>query len=178
MIFVITGHPGAGKTRLATHLSLELQNHRENCLLLHTDLLKVTLRTTNDLFPKGLSCGVDAVQRAQKMAPFLHTHIQKAHRDQYHLIIEGTLALGLQPSAPCCYFEVTTSQSICAERCTYKASKTQESILKGYDYDHFQQLLERHRPRSVHLLEGSKSTNTLVQEIMMVFHRTKIRYPT
>lgn len=89
MILTLIGLPGVGKTRTA--LTLAAMWPRP-VLVLHTDLLKVTARRL----------GVDALRgagwadpaRARAAQPLLQAHADKAARDGYDLIIEGTLALG------------------------------------------------------------------------------------
>ncbi|MDY6782320.1 MAG: zeta toxin family protein [Cyanobacteriota bacterium] len=93
----ITGLPGTGKTHLAINLGAKLTENGNSVLLLHTDILKVTLRQ----FLSGLSgpgYAGDFQAKAQLVRPFLEAQTAKAVRDGYILIIEGTLALGFVPS--------------------------------------------------------------------------------
>jgi len=93
----LTGLPGTGKTRLALELATQLMAAAQPALVLHTDILKVTLR---ELFPQALAgAGYSGnfLQKVSLVRPFLLAQSEKADRDGYMLIIEGTLALGFHP---------------------------------------------------------------------------------
>lgn len=95
----ILGLPGVGKTRLACGLAAALLDHGASCLVVHTDVLKVTARA---LEPgkggllRGPGFAGDIAAKAAQLAPLLETHVAKARRDGYVAIIEGTLALGVR----------------------------------------------------------------------------------
>lgn len=99
---VITGLPGTGKTHLALSLGATLAAQEVPPLVLHTDILKVTLRTLakqagTSTVLSGPGYSGDFHAKAAAIRPVLAAHASKARRDGYLLIVEGTLALGFHP---------------------------------------------------------------------------------
>lgn len=97
----ILGLPGVGKTRLACGLAAALLDRGVSCLVVHTDVLKVTARAleTGDgkgALLRGPGYAGDVAAKAAQLAPLLETHVAKARRDGYVAIIEGTLALAVR----------------------------------------------------------------------------------
>jgi hypothetical protein len=92
----ILGLPGVGKTRLACGLAAALLDGGVSCLVVHTDVLKVTARALAPGSLRGPGHAGDVEAKAAQLAPLLDTHVAKARRDGYVAIIEGTLALGLR----------------------------------------------------------------------------------
>lgn len=96
---VILGLPGAGKTRLACGLAATLLDRDEATLVVHTDVLKVTAREL-DIGARealrGPGFAGDVMAKAARMHAMLATHVVKARRDGYSVVIEGTLALGFR----------------------------------------------------------------------------------
>ena len=88
VVVAIDGLPGTGKTTFALHLAAR----RPGTLVLHTDLLKVTLRGLG-VYAAGPVWQGDVQARLRAAAPVLKAHVDKAQRDGYSLIVEGTLAL-------------------------------------------------------------------------------------
>jgi cytidylate kinase len=93
-VLVVLGLPGTGKTTLACAIAAR----RPGTLVLHTDLLKVTLRAAG-LYPAGPVWAGDLAGRLAAIRPFLDAHRAKAAADGYDLVIEGTLALGIRGDA-------------------------------------------------------------------------------
>jgi hypothetical protein len=96
----ILGLPGVGKTRLACGLAAALLDHEVSCLVVHTDVLKVTARALDAATGKGAllrgpGYAGDIAAKTAQLAPLLDAHVAKARRDGYVAIIEGTLALGV-----------------------------------------------------------------------------------
>lgn len=94
----ILGLPGVGKTRLACGLAAALLDRGVSCLVVHTDVLKVSARVLGSASLRGPGYAGDVEAKAAELAPLLDAQVAKARRDGYVAIIEGTLALGL--SAP------------------------------------------------------------------------------
>jgi hypothetical protein len=99
----ILGLPGVGKTRLACGLAAALLDAGVSCLVVHTDVLKVTARALQstpgtDALLRGPGYAGDTAAKAAQLAPLLDAHVDKARRDGYVAIIEGTLALAVRAS--------------------------------------------------------------------------------
>src|SRR3712207_4993039 len=91
MIAAILGLPGCGKTRVAIELAALLAARDRPVLLLHTDLLKVTLRAVDPGMPRGSAVRGDLEAKLARVEPVLGAHVEKAERDGYDLIVEGAL---------------------------------------------------------------------------------------
>ena len=96
--FVVLGAPGCGKTRLALALADALAEMGVAAFVLHTDLLKVTLRSQGVDGLEGPSYLGDTVARVSIIASVLEAQWAKARADGYTLIVEGTLAFGFYPT--------------------------------------------------------------------------------
>ena len=168
MILVVNGHPGAGKTTLATSLAVEIQK-RSNCLLIHTDIIKVVLRQLGVQGLEGLSCLSTAPQKSEIMAPFLHRQIIKAQKDGYHLIIEGTLALGLNVSDVGHNIEIQVPSKVRMRRQAQKPISTQKSLSQSYSFDIYEQILVQYRPKNTLLIDGTREVGDVVHELSLLF---------
>ena len=168
MVLVIHGHPGVGKTTLATALAAEVQKN-SNCLLLHTDIIKVVLRQLNVQGLEGLSCLETAPQKAEIMAPFLHRQISKAKKDGYHLIIEGTLALGIHESDVVQNIEIRVPPEVRMIRQEKKPKSTQKSLSRFYSFDTYEKILVQHRPENTRMIDGTMDLNVLVRILSQLF---------
>ena len=168
MILVVNGHPGVGKTTLATSLAVEIQR-KSNCLLIHTDIIKVVLRQLGVQGLEGLSCLSTAPQKAEIMAPILHRQITKARKDGYHLIIEGTLALGLNVSDIGYNIEIQVPSKVRMQRQAQKPISTQKSLSQSYSFDIYEQILVRYRPENTLMIDGTKELGDLVHELSLLF---------
>lgn len=92
-VLVLIGLPGTGKTALASALAAR----SPGALVLHTDLLKVTLRAVG-AYPPGPIWTGDLSARLAAVRPHLEAQRDKACAEGYDLVIEGTLALALRGS--------------------------------------------------------------------------------
>lgn len=95
----LLGLPGVGKTRAALAVADALSARGEPTFVLHTDLLKVTVRTLSPGALAGPIWRGDLEGKLATLAPLLAAQIHKAARDGYALIIEGTLALAADAPA-------------------------------------------------------------------------------
>ncbi|MEZ5582682.1 MAG: hypothetical protein R3F37_07850 [Candidatus Competibacteraceae bacterium] len=94
---MILGLPGSGKSRLALATAEALCQADLPAFVLHTDLLKISLRKWFPDELKGPGYNGDFRAKCERMRPFLEAQADKARRDGYRLIVEGTLALNFVP---------------------------------------------------------------------------------
>jgi adenylate kinase family enzyme len=165
MHWIIVGQPGSGKSRLATALSLRLQEMGWSTQLLHCDLLKVTLRSLGIEGLSGLSTGTDFPLRQQIVQPYIQEQIDKASNDGYSLIVEGTLAVGMQ-SEKCRTVELNISEQLFHQRIELKHSSAALSLKTDHNFHHFQKILMNQRPMNAQQLDGGHSTMILVQKVL------------
>ncbi len=93
---VIGGLPGSGKTRLALHLAARIAARDQPVLVAHTDILKISLRPFEPAL-KGPAYQGNPLEKAARVRPYLQAQADKAEREGYLLILEGTLTLGFAP---------------------------------------------------------------------------------
>ncbi len=107
-VVVVTGLPGAGKTRLALGLAAELAARDVPALVVHTDVEKVTARVLVADAPQGSGYEGDFREKARRLRPVLEAQAEKAVREGYQAVIEGTLALGFTwPAARHLHLEIS-----------------------------------------------------------------------
>lgn len=89
---VLLGLPGVGKSSLALAVASRWRSIGEPWFVLHTDLLKVTLR---NCYPgRCLEPGYRLTAESQQIySSCIAQHILKAKRDGYGLLVEGTAAI-------------------------------------------------------------------------------------
>ena len=166
---VITGQPGAGKTNVAIALANRLQAQGENCFLLHTDILKVTLRQLGVQELQGISTGEDVDCRLQTIRPYLVRQYEKALHDGYHIIVEGTLAVGFAPSSSGLYLDLVASEQTCNQRIQKKHISARESLVSRHSFAQYQLVLEKYRPEKAIVLDAEKTIFSLVEQIYELF---------
>ncbi|MEL6342833.1 MAG: zeta toxin family protein [Myxococcota bacterium] len=170
MIWTLTGAPGSGKTRLA----LAFAAHRAKTsptLVLHTDLLKVTLRQMGVSALRGPGWADPA--RAMRARPLLAAHAEKADRDGYDLIIEGTLATGFDwPGAAYVVLEISSSTR--TERIAQKHASAQAALC-GVDLAGVEQALAAHAPPSATRLDAEASIVALVEQLERLRYTERAR---
>ena len=172
MILVINGHPGSGKTTIATALAAEIQK-KSSCLLIHTDTIKVVLRQLGVQGLEGLSCLSNAPQKAEVMAPFLRKQISKAQKDGYHVIIEGTLALGMNVSDFGYNIEIQVPSETRIFRQAQKPMSTQKSLSQSYSFDIYEKILIQYRPENTRIIDGTMELETIVHLLAQLFDNQK-----
>ncbi len=165
----ITGLPGTGKTHLAMSLGNALMSRGQSTLILHTDILKVTLR---QFFPelKGAGYKGDFATKLGLIYPYLQEQIVKANKDNYCLIIEGTLALGLSSADLPVILQLPLSH--CQERWRNKHYSAQKSLFNT-SLEKYNQALESSINPSTLCLDGSEPILDLVAKIIEQWERIK-----
>ncbi len=159
----IAGLPGTGKTHLATALSLALQTEGCASLLLHTDVLKVTLRQFG-LPLQGPGYQGDLVAKLAAVRPYLAAQAAKAQRDRYWLVLEGTLALGFQPPqglSICLHLGEPERQ----QRLARKPPAAQASLAAA-DLTAYRRHLQQHTPATALHLDAAQPLGAQVQAIL------------
>lgn len=161
MIYVLTGLPGAGKTRLALALASALADRGRPALVLHTDVLKVTLRAA------GIALDgpgwVDTVAKQAIVRPWLAAQAEKAARDGYELVIEGTLAIGFAPEgARTIRLDVDPAER--HRRIAAKHPSARRSLASA-DLTGYARLLHELPPGAL-VLDGGRPLPTLIERIL------------
>ncbi len=164
---VITGLPGTGKTRLAMSLGVALMDAGSSALILHTDVLKVTLR---QFYPRELAkagYSGDFYAKVRLVRPFMEAQVAKAERDRYVIIIEGTLALGFcPPSALYLLLELSDEER------QHRIDKKHPSArleLSGLSLEPYRQALETVDTSSLLRLDARLPVEVLVAQILENF---------
>ncbi|ACY18981.1 hypothetical protein Hoch_6512 [Haliangium ochraceum DSM 14365] len=156
-------------------LAAALLDRGASVLVLHTDILKVTVRTLGRPTPtrtgeavssadilRGPGCAGDFAAKAAHVQPLLLKHLDKARRDGYTLILEGTLALGLrQPDMAYVYLEL--DQEPRAERIQQKHPSAARAMAE-IDTSPYQAALERWLPKNALHLNAALAPHTLVEQ--------------
>ncbi len=162
MLIVISGLPGCGKTRLSIALADALQARGRPAFVLHTDLAKVTLRALDSQMPSGSAYLGNLEAKLQRLRPLLLAHADKAERDGYDLIIEGSLVLGLGRGLR---ILLTVPESVRRHRVNLKhASATRD--LQKRDLWSYRRALAADQPGVALELEATEPVDHLVQQVL------------
>ncbi len=128
----LLGLSGTGKTRTALSLASLLMARGEAAVVLHTDLWKVTLRPDfPELRGPAYAGSVGEIRaRAKIVHPYLVAQADKANKDGYWLIVEGTLglSLGLPQAVP---IVLTLPESIRRHRVRQKPASARDRLVKS-----------------------------------------------
>lgn len=140
-VLALVGLPGTGKTALAQAIATSRMARGRPTLLLHADLIKHTLRLAGFRQLEGPIWEGDATEKFRIIHPYLHQHADKARRDGYDLVIEGSLATGFQAADR--YIQLEASRSARSARIAKKHASAREA-LANVDMDALANLLEAH----------------------------------
>lgn len=164
---IITGLPGTGKTPLALQLGSTLLNHGIPALVLHTDILKITLRKIEPQSFKGPGYGSDHPHKLQQIQPYLTQQVNKADREGYVVIVEGTLACNFCPPDSL-YILLELEESIREQRIRAKHPSAQRSLqqISPQELDRYRQALEVPSIPYPLRLDTRQSLDTLVAQIL------------
>lgn len=138
MVIALLGMPGVGKTTLTMRLACRLSAQGHPCLVVHTDVLKVTLRAlgVTGLRGPGYAPGVHA--RLDIVRPILEAHAKKARKDGYTLLVEGTLAMGLCAEH---IFILQAPQAVRRARIAHKHNSARDTLASA-NLTEYQSVLE------------------------------------
>ena len=156
-IVTLTGLPGTGKTQLGLALAAAWSAHAP-WLLLHTDLLKVTLRHTGLPLEGPTWRTPELCERAR---PAILAQIAKARRDGYGLLIEGTLAVGLPADR---VFLLSVDEATRLERVRRKHTSAADALREA-DLTAYHAFLREHTPPAAIRLDARRPIPELVTSI-------------
>jgi len=140
-VLVLVGLPGTGKTALAQAIVTHRMARGRPALVLHVDLLKHTLRLAGFRTLDGPIWEGDPDEKFRIVHPYLHQHADKARRDGYDLVIEGSLAMGFTTADR--YIQLQAPRAVRTARISQKHAEA-KTALAGVDFDHLDNLLEDH----------------------------------
>lgn len=140
-VLVLVGLPGTGKTALAQAIATHRMARGRPAFVLHVDLLKHTLRLAGFRTLDGPIWEGDAAERFRIVHPYLHQHAEKARRDGYDLIIEGSLSIGFNAADR--YIQLQAPRSVRAARISQKHTAARHALANA-NTDKLEELMEEH----------------------------------
>lgn len=162
---VLTGLPGTGKTALAMKLGSALMAMDQPALILHTDILKIELRKKYPLALRGPGYSGDIQKKLRLMQPYLQAQCEKAEKENYYLIIEGTLALGFScRNSVCILLELPEDQRISR---LHKKHASAKKTLCNNRLDKYRKEIEHHKKNSI-ILDSSLPIDDLSRMILSI----------
>lgn len=164
---ILTGLPGTGKTHLALHLGSTLLSRGIPTLVLHTDILKITLRQIDPHQLIGPGYATDHAHKLHQIRPYLTQQVKKADREGYLVIIEGTLACGFCPPRSL-YVLLQLDEPTRNHRIQAKHGSARRALqqLDDADLELYRQTLNAPAMADPLRLESHPSLDTLVAQIL------------
>jgi shikimate kinase len=164
---VITGLPGTGKTYLSMNLGAALLQAGQPALILHTDILKVTMRTLRPGVLSGPGYNDDFRAKVQLVRPILAAQVAKADKEGYTLIVEGTLALGFYAEAGLQVL-LELSESERQRRISQKHESAKQTLMTT-SLETYRQALKQSVSSATLRLDATQSVDALVASILAEF---------
>ncbi len=161
---IITGMPGSGKTHLSMKLASELMDRNISTLILHTDIMKIAMRQFYGDDMRHAAYRGNIQHKSELMLDIITRQAFKADHDGYTLIIEGTLAAGLDlPDSLYVVLDISEEERI---RRIKQKHKTARDDLLVDNLDEYRVFLESHEnPKAFHL-RADQSIDELIKIII------------
>ena len=140
-VLALVGLPGTGKTALAQAIATHRMARGRPAYVLHADLVKHTLRLAGFRSLEGPLWEGDPIEKFRILHPYIHQHADKARRDGYDLIVEGSLVIGF--SAADRYIQLQAPRSVRTARISEKHMAARQA-LANVDFDFLENLMEDH----------------------------------
>ena len=161
-VVVVVGLPGVGKTSLALGLAAAMADRHLPVLALHTDAIKVTARALDSGAPRepGWADAAGAIYINRLLA----AQVDKAARDGYSLVIEGTMAHRFCPVGAL-RVELELDEVERLRRCAQKHEPAARALAAA-DLDDYRRWLEAGRGANTLALDANESRAALVSHCM------------
>lgn len=140
-VLALVGLPGTGKTALAQAIATHRMASGRPTHLLHVDLLRHTLRLAGFRALEGQVWEGDPTEQFRIIHPYVHQHADKARRDGYDLIVEGSLVIGFEAADR--YIQLQADEAVRTERLLHSHDANQR-MLAGFDANRLDDLMEEH----------------------------------
>ena len=140
-VLALVGLPGTGKTALAQAIATHRMARGRPAYVLHVDLLKHTLRLAGFRALEGPIWEGEPEEKFRIVHPYLHQHADKARRDGYDLIVEGSLAIGFNATDR--YIQLQAPRPVRSARISQKHAAARHA-LATVDFDRLDNLMEDH----------------------------------
>lgn len=140
-VLALVGLPGTGKTALAQAIATHRLARGRPTIVLHTDLLRHTLRLAGFRALEGPDWEGDPAEKFRIIHPYVHQHADKARRDGYDLIVEGSLVIGFEAADR--YIQLQASEPVRTQRLQCSAPATQR-LAASLDPEVLVEIMEEH----------------------------------
>ncbi len=140
-VLALVGLPGTGKTALAQAIATHRNARGRPAVVLHVDLLRHTLRLAGFRSLEGPIWEGDPNEQFRIVHPYMHQHADKARRDGYDLIVEGSLAIGFQAADR--YIQLQVAEPI-RQRRVQQLHPAARRLAAGLDPLVLEEIMEEH----------------------------------
>jgi cytidylate kinase len=140
-VLALVGLPGTGKTALAQAIATHRMATGRPTFVLHVELLRHTLRLAGFRALEGPVWDGDPAEKFRIIHPYVHQHADKARRDGYDLIVEGSLVIGFEAADR--YIQLQASEEVRQQRMA-SATLADQRAAAGLDPAVLEELMEVH----------------------------------